>query len=161
MYCPDDTVSRAQMATFLVKAFNIDPAGDQGFTDIDGHTHEHSINALAATRITDGCTTTTFCPDSATTRSEMATFIVRACNKYSTRCAYDDRIGSGRLSVLAGPSMGTARIARTPGARDAVEYLGDRGGYDVFIYEVCDRLRNCHSAEATVAVRAPGAATGL
>ena len=72
----------------------------------------------------------------------------------------DDRIGSGRLSVLAGPSMGTARIARTPGARDAVEYLGDRGGYDVFVYEVCDRLRNCRRAETTIVVRAARGVAG-
>ncbi len=27
-------------------------------------------------------------------------------------------------------------------------------GYDVFIYEVCDRLNNCDTAEAVVVVRA-------
>ena len=71
----------------------------------------------------------------------------------------DDRVGSGRLGVLVAPSVGTARTARLPGAHDSVGYRSDRSGYDVFIYEVCDRLRNCHSAEATIVVRAsPGVA---
>ena len=63
-YCPDRYVSRAHMATFLVRAFDIEPADPAGFGDIAGSTHEASINALAASNITLGCTKNplSFCP---------------------------------------------------------------------------------------------------
>ena len=36
------------------------PAGPDAFGDDEGSTHEDAINALAATGITQGCTTTNF-----------------------------------------------------------------------------------------------------
>ena len=92
VYCPYDTVSRAQMAAFLTRAYSLNlNAAPANFTDVaPDHWAYRYVNALKASRITDGCTPTTFCPDSATTRSQMATFIVRACNAHPARCAYDD-----------------------------------------------------------------------
>ena len=46
-YCPDRSVSRAQMATFLVRAFGLEAAGPAGFTDTSGNTHETNIDALS------------------------------------------------------------------------------------------------------------------
>ena len=79
-YCPDTPVTRAQMATFLVRAFDLPDAPPTGFIDTTGNTHEHNIDALAAARITRGCSTDPlrYCPDSAVTRGQMATFIARA-----------------------------------------------------------------------------------
>ena len=54
-YCPDELVTRARMATFLVRAFDLDPADPAGFVDIAGSTHEANINALAAAKLTVGC----------------------------------------------------------------------------------------------------------
>ena len=56
-FCPDNAVNRGQMATFLHRAFGLPAAPAAGFTDIDGNTHEESINALAAAGITSGCST--------------------------------------------------------------------------------------------------------
>ena len=54
-YCPDVSVSRGHMASFLVSAFELEPAEPAGFTDIEGSAHEANINALAAAGITVGC----------------------------------------------------------------------------------------------------------
>ena len=82
-YCPDNPVTRAQMATFLVRALNLPAAAPAGFADVDPHsTHAANIDALAAAGITVGCSTETlrYCPDNPVTRAQMATFLVRALN---------------------------------------------------------------------------------
>ena len=56
-YCPDDSVTRAQMATFLARAFDLEAATPAGFADTGGNTHEANIDALAAAGITTGCKT--------------------------------------------------------------------------------------------------------
>ena len=52
-YCPYNTVSRSQMATFLTRAFQLDDAYRPtfGFVDTVGSTHEASIDALACPNI--------------------------------------------------------------------------------------------------------------
>ena len=79
-YCPDQPVTRAQMATFLVRALRLDAAPSAGFTDTEGNTHEANIDALAAAGVTAGCKTDPlrYCPDQPVTRAQMATFLVRA-----------------------------------------------------------------------------------
>ena len=79
-YCPDQPVTRAQMASFLVRALDLPPAPPAGFTDTAGNTHEADIDALAAARVTKGCSTTPllYCPERPVSRAEMATFLVRA-----------------------------------------------------------------------------------
>ncbi len=82
-YCPDESVTRAEMATFLARAFNLDLAGARsaGFTDVvQSSVHAPGINALAAAGITAGCSVSPlrYCPDESVTRAEMATFLARA-----------------------------------------------------------------------------------
>lgn len=79
-YCPDDVVTRGQMASFLVRAFDLAPADHAGFTDIAGNFHEPDVNALAGAGITVGCGTAPlrYCPRSTVTRGQMATFLNRA-----------------------------------------------------------------------------------
>ena len=79
-YCPDQSVTRAQMATFLVHAFDLDTAPAAGFADTAGSPHETNIDALAAAGITTGCKTDPlrYCPDQSVTRAQMATFLHRA-----------------------------------------------------------------------------------
>ncbi len=78
MFCPDDPVTRAQMASFLVRALNLPANADDRFADDDGSVHEASINSLAASGITLGCGGTSFCPDNLVTREQMAAFLYRA-----------------------------------------------------------------------------------
>ena len=79
-FCPDQSVSRAQMATFLTRAFDLEAADPAGFGDTGGNFHEADIDALAAARITAGCQSDPlrYCPDRPVTRAEMATFLARA-----------------------------------------------------------------------------------
>ena len=79
-YCPTKPVTRGQMATFFVRAFDLPDAPAAGFTDTAGTTHEARIDALAAAGVTKGCKTDPlrFCPTKAVTRSQMATFLHRA-----------------------------------------------------------------------------------
>ncbi len=78
-FCPDDPVTRGQMAAFLVRALGYtDGAGSDRFTDDDDSVFEADIERLAHQRVTFGCTTTMFCPDDAVTRGEMAAFLARA-----------------------------------------------------------------------------------
>jgi len=78
-YCPDDPVSRGQMASFLVRALGLTAgAGVDAFTDDDGTTHEANINRLRYAGLTSGCTPTTYCPNADVTRGQMAAFLHRA-----------------------------------------------------------------------------------
>ena len=80
-YCPERPVTRAEMATFLTRAFNLQPGQPAGFADVDeGSTHAAGINAIAAAGVTAGCSTEPlhYCPERPVTRAEMATFLARA-----------------------------------------------------------------------------------
>ena len=68
-FCPDDTVTRYQMAVFLKRAFDLEPGPDPGFTDVTPDAwYYNDVAALAASAITAGCGNGTFCPSQHTTR---------------------------------------------------------------------------------------------
>ncbi|MGF1665705.1 MAG: thermonuclease family protein [Acidimicrobiia bacterium] len=77
-FCPDDAVARGQMAAFLVRAFGLPPSPEGAFNDDDGSVFEDDIDALAASGVTRGCSTSGFCPEDPVTRAEMASFLARA-----------------------------------------------------------------------------------
>ena len=79
-FCPRDSVSRAQMATFLTRAFGLVSGPDAGFVDVGSSVHAVGINALAASGVTAGCATgpARFCPDRDVTRAQMSSFLNRA-----------------------------------------------------------------------------------
>ncbi len=78
LYCPEDPVTRAQMATFLVRALDLPAHDDDTFDDDNGSVHEANIQALANAQITLGCGDRTYCPNDPVTRAQMATFLIRA-----------------------------------------------------------------------------------
>lgn len=81
-FCPNDTVTRGEMASFLMTAFELPPSAVDAFGDDDGSVHESAINALAASGITMGCSTITlpdrFCPLKRVSREQLAAFLYRA-----------------------------------------------------------------------------------
>ena len=77
-FCPDRSVTRAEMAAFIVRGFSLSPVGSRPFFDVGGHFFEAEIASLEASGITSGCSTTSFCPDRVVTRAEMAAFLIRA-----------------------------------------------------------------------------------
>ncbi len=80
-YCPDDDITRGQMAAFLRRTFNLPVVADDFFTDDDDSVFHDDINAIAAVGITQGCNppdNDEFCPDDPVARGQMASFLVRA-----------------------------------------------------------------------------------
>ncbi len=81
-FCPDATVTRGQMAAFLVRGLGLGDAESPGrFVDVGGSVFASDIERVAAAGITLGCNppdNDRFCPDDVVTRGQMATFLVRA-----------------------------------------------------------------------------------
>lgn len=80
-FCPTQSVTRQQMASFLVRALNLPPGGDGRFVDTAGSIHADDIDALASAEITLGCNPPAndrFCPTQPVTREQMASFLTRA-----------------------------------------------------------------------------------
>jgi hypothetical protein len=87
-YCPDSTVTRKQMAPFLLKTLNgsgyVPPACTPGlFGDVAcPSTFANWIERIYALGITGGCQASPllYCPDSPNTRGQMAVFLVKTFN---------------------------------------------------------------------------------
>lgn len=80
-YCPDDYVTRGQMAAFLVRSLSLGQGDSVDFVDDDDSIFEDAIERLAAAGITKGCNPPAndrFCPDEYVSRGEMAAFLARA-----------------------------------------------------------------------------------
>jgi hypothetical protein len=80
-FCPEDPVSRGQMAAFLTRALHLTDPGPADFVDDDGSIFEDDIAKLATAGITAGCNppdNDRFCPGEVVTRGQMAAFLHRA-----------------------------------------------------------------------------------
>ena len=95
-YCPDDPVTRGQMAAFLDRALDL-PATTtpSGFTDTAGTFHDN-IERLKAAAITTGCAPTRYCTDDPVTRGQMAAFLDRALDlpAATTSSGFTDTAGT-------------------------------------------------------------------
>lgn len=82
-YCPDNPITRAEMAVFLLKALHGAswvPEASTGavFVDVPAdYWAGDFIEELAAAGVTSGCGGGAFCPESPVTRAEMAVFLTR------------------------------------------------------------------------------------
>jgi hypothetical protein len=86
-YCPDEVVTREQMAAFIMRAlgeFNPPTPGSQRFTDVaPSNPFYNFIDRLAVLNITTGCSANTYCPTEAVTREQMAAFLLRAKGEFT------------------------------------------------------------------------------
>ena len=119
-FCPDDSVTRGQLATFLMRAFDLQP-GTHDFVDAHDNTHHQGIAALATAGITNGCAVNParYCPQDKVTRQQTAALLVRAIRYVDQRpettsgcigsaCDYQWRGGStGGSSRSSGSTGGT------------------------------------------------------
>jgi S-layer homology domain len=82
-YCPNDYVTRGQMAAFIVRAKGYSYIAADYFIDDNNNVFEGAINKLRTAGVTQGCNPPTnnhYCPDQYVTRGQMAAFLVRAFN---------------------------------------------------------------------------------
>lgn len=82
-FCPNDAVTRGQMAAFLDRAFGFGlyPPTIDYFVEDNDSVFEADINAIAGAGVTKGCDALArdrYCPGDEVTRGQMAAFIVRA-----------------------------------------------------------------------------------
>jgi hypothetical protein len=83
LYCPTASVTRQQMAVFIIRArygstavFDYLPT--PLFTDVPANAFAFNyIQRMKMDNITSGCTVTTYCPDNVVTRGDMAIFVMR------------------------------------------------------------------------------------
>ena len=83
LYCPYSSITRAQMAVFIIRAMGETPYNKPTptFTDVPaGHWAYGYIERMYALGITGGCATSPlrYCPDASVNRSQMAVFLCRA-----------------------------------------------------------------------------------
>ena len=112
-YCPDQPVTRAQMASFLVRAFDLANVPSAGFTDTNNDTHEANIDALFAAGLTVGCAQDPlrYCPGQPVTRAHLATMLRRGLNT---------RAEPWPLKIGEGPRSGDTLLAASRGRACAV-----------------------------------------
>jgi hypothetical protein len=82
-YKPENLVTRAEMAVFLLNTMGITPSaidGSHPFSDVTGHWAEIFIEELYDQGITGGYPDGTYRPENQVTRAEMAVFLVNAFN---------------------------------------------------------------------------------
>ena len=81
-FCPSGAVTRGAMASFLTRAFGLEPAEDAGFSDLAGTVHTPNIDSAVAAGLVNGCSEDPlrFCTDEPVTRAEMINFMARAFN---------------------------------------------------------------------------------
>ena len=85
-YCPNDSVSRAQMAVFIERgmkggSYQPQPATGTVFLDVAATSFGAAyIEQFFRDGITNGCANNRYCPGRSVTRAEMAIFILKAVN---------------------------------------------------------------------------------
>ncbi len=97
-FSPNGTVTRAQMATFLARAWRYRTGknlreGPDYFVDDNGDSHQASIGRIARAGFAGGVAPGRYAPGRATDRAQMATFLTRFL---------DLLVETGRTDALAG-----------------------------------------------------------
>jgi SpoIID/LytB domain protein len=109
-FCPNDRVTRGQMAAFLARFLALETTTTDYFGDDNGSTFEDDINRLAEAGITTGCGGGRFCPRDFVSREQMAAFLVRAFElTEDTHGGFDD-VASSNTFVTDIGKLATAGI---------------------------------------------------
>ena len=146
-YCPNGSVTRAEMASFLTRAFDLAPGPSAGFRDVNASsTHAGAIDALAASGITKGCATTgpaRYCPKRSVTRAQMATFLYRAIAREPRIAFVSDMDQDAEIIATDATAVGTRLLTDNfdedldpswspDGTR--IAFVSDRDGrFDLFV----------------------------
>lgn len=85
-------MTRAEMATVLVKTFDLKPQGNVEFTDMKGHWANEYVKILAGNNITSGTGDGNFNPNGIVTREQFSMFLYRTIMKV-TNMQNDESVG--------------------------------------------------------------------
>ena len=108
-FCPDEKVTRGQIASMLAAALELEPVEDGPFADVGGDVHAPNINALAQAGITEGCAADAFCSSATVTREQLASMLVRAFGfPPADRAYFDDAWATHGDNVEALAAAGVA-----------------------------------------------------
>lgn len=124
-FCPNDPVTRGQMAAFLTRVFELTDRGTADFADDDGSVFEADIERLATAGITKGCNPPVndrFCPNELVTRGQMAAFFHRGYVNIIYAAA--DTVAGDAVAI-----GGTDRLPKSPSIddhQDIVSSVGNR-----------------------------------
>jgi hypothetical protein len=153
-YCPRDEVTRAQMATFLMRALDLPDDPGRSFDDVDpDDVHAPGIRAVAAAGITLGCGDGSgYCPGSAVQRDQMAAFLERAL-ELEGPVPCPDISGSAQVSDLgpAVPPQDGYLTTAAVRAGDALEVLSNE--------QPTSRSARVRDSEITATATIPGERT--
>jgi hypothetical protein len=119
-FCPDRAVTRAEMATFLVRALGVERREPVRFTDVVG-VHRGSIGAAEAEGWFKGCNppvNNMFCPDDALTRGQAAAVLVRAFGLPAGDAEFSDVEDSIFASAAGGLAVAGVTKGCDPPAND-------------------------------------------
>ena len=102
-FCPFGYVSRAEMASFLQRALGLGAPTVDFFWDDTLSGHHGAINAIADAKISPGCGNGRYCPGTAVSRGELATFLTRALGlpKATRDYFWDDNGSQHEASINA------------------------------------------------------------
>lgn len=78
LFCPEEAVTRGEMAAFLSRGLGLEVGAESAFTDVAHSPFASEIEAIYAAGLTDGCGPDTYCPGDEVTRGQMASFLARA-----------------------------------------------------------------------------------
>jgi len=139
---PGKEVTRAEMATFIIKALNLDEYATAGssFADMEGHWADGFVGYAASLQIVAGRTATTFDPDALVTYDEAITMMVQALGyqgKYMVGGFPGAFVNKAKaLGLLDGVVAGKANAVRGDIALMIYNALGENFvRYDVNGYE--------------------------
>jgi len=148
-FCPDDVVTREQMAAFIIRGlgeFNPPPPASQRFTDVPGGPNcippsctpsafFSFIDRMAVLSITLGCQQSPplmYCPADPVKHQEMAAFIMRAKGEFSP------------------PTPPTQRFNDVPPANVFYNFIERMGALDIWQGQGCAGTNNyCPGASVT------------
>ncbi len=122
-FCPDQDMTRGQMAAMLARAFNYPVSHHNRFNDDNGHIFEQAIQKIAAAGVTVGCNppaNNRFCPNDPIRRDQMATLLTRANHLTPNR-------PPGRCPTLPADDIWNTPIDHLPVHPRSAQYVSSIG----------------------------------
>lgn len=104
---PDNTITRAEFTSLLVKVFSLDEIGRSSFTDTRGHWAQDNISIAHHAGIVSGYDSKYFGPDDLISREAMMVMLIKAANISTNRVEVDYK-DAKEISTWALPYFSTA-----------------------------------------------------